>query len=152
DAVRAEVALLGGARVGIDEQLIVRARLHAGAAADAALAIEIDDAVAAFEERARRTDADARRVGALIAQHREKEAAGSRERALFDGLHPAAVHADGNLVLGLTGDGAGVTSDAFPKVDGEPVIGHSADGNYIAPAWCASAASRSRPATSGNVE
>ena len=53
DAVRTEVALLGRARVGIDEQLIVRTRDHARAAADARVAVQIDDAVATLEERAR---------------------------------------------------------------------------------------------------
>src|SRR5205085_4491095 len=56
-AVRAEVALLRGVRVGIDEQLIVGARHHAGAAPDARIAMQIDDAVGALEERVGRTDA-----------------------------------------------------------------------------------------------
>src|SRR5262249_49162192 len=68
DAVRAEVALVRRVRVRIDEELIVRARLHAGAAADAARRIQIDDGVAAFEEGFGRADADARRVRALIAE------------------------------------------------------------------------------------
>src|SRR6185312_7954812 len=50
DAVRAEVALLRRVRIRIDEQLVVRTRFHARAAADAAPGVEIDDAVAALEE------------------------------------------------------------------------------------------------------
>ncbi len=89
------------------------------------VAVQIDDAVAALEERVGRTDARARRVVALIAEDGKEEAAGVGERALLDRLDPAAVHADRNLVLGLAGDRAGVTADAFSEVDGEPVVGHS---------------------------
>ena len=73
DPVRAEVALLGGVRVRIDEQLIVRARRHARAAPDARVAVQIDDAVAAAEEGVGRADVHARRVVALIAEHREEQ-------------------------------------------------------------------------------
>ena len=111
-------------RVGIDEQLIVRARLHARAAADAARRIQIDDAVAAFEEGPRRADPDAGSVGALVAEDREEEAPGFRERSFFDGLHPAAIHADGDFVLGFAGDRARMTSDALPEVYSEPECGH----------------------------
>ena len=154
DAVRAEVALLGGVGVRIDEELIVRARFHAGAAADAAVAVEIDDPVAALEERVGRADARARRLVALVAQNGKEEAAGVGERALLDGLDPAAVHANGNLVFGFAGDGAGVTSDAFPEVDGEPVIGHAITMTITHPVRggsAVSAASRSSSGTSGNV-
>jgi hypothetical protein len=117
--------LLGGARVRIDEQLIVRARDHAGAAADADVRSQIDDPVAPLEERVGRTDPHARRVVALIAEHREEEAARLREDALLDRLDPAAVHPDRNCMLGLAGDGAGMAADAFSKIDGEPVVRHA---------------------------
>ena len=68
DPVRAEVALLGGPRVRIDEQLIVRASDHARPAADARVAVEIDDAVTAPEQRVGRADLHARRFRALIAE------------------------------------------------------------------------------------
>ena len=125
DAVRAEVALLGGVRVRIDEELIVRTRHHARAAADARIAVQIDDAVAALEERVGRTDARARRFVALIAEHGKEEAAGVGERALLDRLHPAAVHADRNLMFGLARDRARMTADALPEVDREAVVGHA---------------------------
>jgi hypothetical protein len=124
DAVRAEVALLRGVRVGVDEELIVRARLHARAAADAAVAVEIDDPVTPFEQRAGRADARARRFFALIAEHRKEEAARVGKRPLLDRLHPAAIHADRDFVLRLARDRAGMTSDALSEVDGEPVIWH----------------------------
>ena len=125
DAVRAEVAFLGGMRVRIDEQLIVRAGHHAGAAADAGVAVQIDDAVAPTVERVGRTDPRAGRVVALVAEDREKESAGVGEGAFLDGLDPTAIDADRNLVLGFAGDRARVTPDALAKVDGEPVVGHA---------------------------
>ena len=97
DAVRAEVALLRGVRVRIDEQLIVGAGLHARAAADARVAVQIDDAVAALEQRVGRADLHAGRFVALVAQHGEEEAARVGERAFLDRLHPAAVDADRDL-------------------------------------------------------
>src|SRR4030095_1630906 len=80
DAVRAEVAFFGGVRPWIDEELIVRARDHAGSAADARGAVQIDDAVAALEQRVGRTDARARRLIALIAQDGEEETPRVRKR------------------------------------------------------------------------
>ena len=96
------------------------------------VAVQIDDAVAALEERVGRADAHARRVLALVAEHGEEEPPRVGERALLDRLHPAAVHADRNLVLGLAGDRARVTADALAQVDGEPVVGHEAD-DYTVP-------------------
>ena len=124
-AVRAEVALFRGARVRIDEELIVRTRFHACAAPDAGLAVEIDDAVAAFEERIRRTDAHARCVGALVAENGEEEPARVRKDALFNRLDPTAIHADRNVVLRLARNRARVAPDAFAQIDREPVGGHS---------------------------
>ena len=112
-------------RVRIDEQLIVGARDHAGAAADARVAVQIDDAVAALEERVGRANLRARRFVALVAEDGKEEPARVGKGAFLDGLHPAAIHADRNLVLSLAGDGAGVTADAFSKIDGEPVVGHA---------------------------
>jgi hypothetical protein len=125
DAVRAEVALLGRMRVRVDEQLIVGTRHHAGAAADARLAVEIDDAVATLEECPRRADADAWRLVALVAEDGKEEPLRLRESAFFDRLHPAAVDADRDLVLGLARDRAGVAADAFSEIDREPVVGHA---------------------------
>ncbi|HEY2905699.1 MAG TPA: hypothetical protein VGJ29_07340 [Vicinamibacterales bacterium] len=87
--------------------------------------MEIDDAVAALEERVRWTDASARGFVALIAENGKEESARVGERALLDRFHPAAVHPNRNLVFRLARDGAGVTSDALSEVDSKPVIGHS---------------------------
>src|SRR5712692_1592474 len=59
DPVRAEVALRGRVRLGVNVERVVGAGLHAGLAADAALAVEIDDAVGTAEERKRRADFNA---------------------------------------------------------------------------------------------
>jgi len=65
--VRAKVALHRGVLVRVDVERVVRARLHAGLAADAAARVEVDDAVGSPEERFRRADLDARGVLAVIA-------------------------------------------------------------------------------------
>ena len=46
--------------------------------------------------------------------------------ALLDVLDVSAVDADGHVVLGLAGDGAGVAADASPIVNHESVIHHGA--------------------------
>ena len=81
--MRAVVALRRGVGVRVDVERVVRAALHARLAADAAVAVEIDDAVVARVERPRRADRHARRVLAVVApQHREVPArAGPRARA-----------------------------------------------------------------------
>src|SRR5437879_208426 len=69
--IRAEVAFLRSVRVRIDVALIVRARDHAGPASNAAVAVEIDDAVAALVERVGRADLRAGRFVALVTEDRE---------------------------------------------------------------------------------
>ena len=114
-----------------------------------AVAVQIDDAVAAPEERVGRADVHARRLLALVAQHRQEEPPRVRERALLDRLDPAAIHADGNVVLGLARDRARVTSDALREVDRETVVGHgSSDYNANGVARQALAPPRAR---AGNV-
>ncbi len=123
-AIRAEVALLGRVGVRIDEKLIVRAGDHARATADARHSIQVDDAVAPAEKRRGWADLHARRVFALIAQHRKEQALRVWERALLNRLHPAAIHADGNVVLRLARDRTGVAADALRQVDREAVVRH----------------------------
>ena len=85
---------------------------------------DLDDPVAPLEERARRADAHAGRVGALVAENGEEEPAGVGEGAFLDRLHPTSIHANRDVVFGFAGNGAGMTSDALSEVDGEPVIWH----------------------------
>src|SRR5262249_29178894 len=111
---------------------IVGASHHAGAAANAGVAVQIDDAVAATVERVGRTDPRAGRVVALVAEDGEKESASVGEGAFLDGLDPTAIDTDRNLVLGFAGDRARVTPDALAKIDGEPVVGHARSRIYHA--------------------
>ncbi|OLD63633.1 MAG: hypothetical protein AUF65_01765 [Chloroflexi bacterium 13_1_20CM_50_12] len=97
-AVRAVVALGSRMRVGVDIERIIGAGLHAGFAADTATGIEIDDAVLAFVERARRANSDAWRVIAVIAAVHQEIAAGIGELAPLDVLDPRSIHPDGDMM------------------------------------------------------
>ena len=119
DPVRAEVALLRHPGLLVQVQRVVGAAVHAGLAADAHLRIDVHDAVRALVERRDRTDLDARRIRALIAAQHREVAAHLRERADLGVLHPGAEIAQGDVVLGLAGDRAGVASDATRVVDDE---------------------------------
>src|SRR5262249_48961689 len=104
---------------------------HARAAPDTCVAMQIDDAIVAPVERTRRTDPDARRGVALIAEDREEQPPGRRERPLLDRFHPAAIDADRNVVLRLARDRARMTPDAFSKIDSEPIVRHPDPSEYI---------------------
>src|SRR5437899_2590752 len=67
DAMGAVVALRGGPRVRIDVERVVGTRLHARLAADAAIAVQVDDAVGSAIERDRRADRHARCRVAVVA-------------------------------------------------------------------------------------
>jgi hypothetical protein len=118
-------------RVRVDEELIVGARLHARAAPDAGVAVEVDDPVAPLEQRVSRTDANAGRLLTLVAEDREEEPPRIGERPLLDRLHPAAVRSDWNLVLRLARDRARMAPDALSEIDGEPVVWHPEISHYI---------------------
>src|SRR5579863_2538383 len=117
----AEMAFRCGTFVGIDVNGIVRAGLHAGLASNTSLGTEVDDTVFALIHRGDGADRDTGRILAMIAAGDLKDAAGIGERSLFDVLHPGAVHREGDVVLGLAGNGAGVTSDALAIIDDESV-------------------------------
>jgi hypothetical protein len=95
--------------------------LHAGLAADTAIAIQVDDAVLAGVERFDGANLDARRIVTVIASHHAEVAAGSGILALFDVLYPRAKAADGHLVLGLTSDRTRMASDALALVQHEAI-------------------------------
>jgi hypothetical protein len=121
DAMGAVVALGRGVRVRVDVERVVRARLHARLAADAPVAVEVDDAVRPSVERDGGADRHARGVVAVVAAHHREVTPRVRERTLLDVLHPGAVHAQRDLVLLLARHRAGVAADAFPLVDHEAV-------------------------------
>src|SRR5262249_60117914 len=120
-AVRAVVTLGCRVRVGIDVERVVGTGLHARLAADAAAAIEVDDAVGAAVERHRRADGNARRVVAVVAAQHGEVTPRVGERALLDVLHPGAEGAQWHPVLFLAGHRAGVTADAATADDHEAV-------------------------------
>lgn len=122
DSMRAEVALLGGVCVGIDVQGIVRTGLHAGLATDAAIAVEVDDAVVEPVERSYRADGYARSVVAVIAPEHGKETASVWILTLLYVLDPGPESAERDFVLGLASDSARVTADAFAMVYDEAVF------------------------------
>src|ERR671918_559658 len=90
DAMRAVVALGGGAGVGVNVERVVRAGLHAGLAADTSAAVEVYDAVVAPVERHRRADGDARGVVAVVAAQHGEVAPRVGKRPLLHVLHPGA--------------------------------------------------------------
>jgi hypothetical protein len=96
--------------------------LHAAFAADAAAIVEIHDAVVALEERGHRTNFDAGCICAMVAAHDGEKPARVRELTLLNVLHPGAVDAEGDVVLGFASDGAGMATDAFAIVDDEAKV------------------------------
>src|SRR5258708_22571468 len=94
DAMRAEVALGGGAGSWIDVKRVVGTGLHAGFASDAAAVVEINDAVVALEQRAGWANLDARRLLAMVAAHHAEMSAGGGKGALLDVLDPTSVDTD----------------------------------------------------------
>jgi hypothetical protein len=117
--------------------------------------VQIDDAVAALEERVRRADAHARRVAALVAEDGKEESPGVGEGTLLDRFYPAPVDADRDLVLRLARDRAGVAADAFPEIDGKAVGGHPGplyvSLSYLRVLQAAITPSRAAIGTRGNV-
>jgi hypothetical protein len=117
DAVRAEVALLRRVVFRVDEDGIVRAGGHARLAADADRLIEIDDAVVAFEHRARRAGRHARRMRALVAARHLMRPARLRIFADIDMLDIGARHRDRHEIFRLAGGRTGMATDTARLID-----------------------------------
>jgi len=96
--------------------------LHAGLAADAAIAVEVYDAIVEPVERGHRADGYARSVFAVIASEHGKESASVGILTLLYVLDPGSESAERNFVLGLASDCASVTADAFAMVYDEAVF------------------------------
>ena len=67
DAVRTIIALRRSSLVRVDVKRVIGTSLHAGSATDAAIVIEVDDAVIAREQRGRWTDRRTWRILTMIA-------------------------------------------------------------------------------------
>ncbi len=126
--VGAVVALLGGAGVLVQVERVVGAGLHAGAAADAGVAVEIDDRVRPLVQGDDRADLDAGRLVAVIAAQHREVAPHLREGALLDVLHPGSEVSDRDLVFRLARHRARMAADALSMVDHETVGSHEAPG------------------------
>jgi hypothetical protein len=123
----AEIALLRGVGVRVDVQRVVRASLHTRLATDAAVAVEVHDAVVAPEQRGYRADRYARRVIAVVAAHHRKEAPRVGILAFLDVLDPGAKRSKWDFVFRFASYGASVAADALAMVDEEAVF-HVGDG------------------------
>jgi hypothetical protein len=119
--MRAIVALGGCAFVRIHINRIVRTRLHASLATNAALRTEIYDPVFALIHRRDRADRHARWLLAVIATRDLKNPAGVGIRSLFNILYPRAVHAERDLVFSLARNCTGVAPNALAIVYNEAV-------------------------------
>jgi hypothetical protein len=97
--VRAVIALLSRVGVRVDVERVIRARLHAGFAADAAVTVEINYPIIAFVQGRDRTDRYARRVFTVIAPEDGKESPRVRVFALLYVLHPCAERAKRDFVF-----------------------------------------------------
>jgi hypothetical protein len=116
-----EVALCRRVAIRVDIKSVVRARLHAGLATDAALVVEVDDAIVPAKKRHRRTDLDARSIVAVVAAKHGKVAPGLWINALLDILHPGPIHSDGDVVLFFACHRASMTADATVLIDDKSV-------------------------------
>jgi hypothetical protein len=58
----------------------------------------------------------------MIAACDLKYATGVRVNTLLHVFHPGPVHADGHMVFGLAGYGAGVTANALAIIDDKAVV------------------------------
>ena len=58
----------------------------------------------------------------MVTAHHREQAARIGESPLFDLLDPGAVDANRHLMLGFTGRGTGVTTDAFSIVNDKSIL------------------------------
>jgi hypothetical protein len=117
----AEIAFGGRIVIGIDIESIVRTRLHASLATNAALVVKINDSVGPPVQGAGGTDFRARRVIAVVAPHHSEVTGGMGKLALLDMLDPSAKYTNRHLVLLFARDRAGVTANATILIDDESV-------------------------------
>jgi hypothetical protein len=119
--MRAEIAFGSSVAVGINIERIVRTSLHASFATNTAPVVEINDAVRASIQRARRTDYGAGRIVAVVAPHHAEVARRVGKFALFDMLYPGTEYSNGHLVLLFAGDRARVTPNTPVLIDDKSV-------------------------------
>jgi len=114
----AEVAFLDDVVPGADKPHVVGAGGHTVPAADAAVGVDHDDPVfgplvGGFDG----TDGAADGAFAVVADNRQKGLAHIGITSFFDLFDPGAVASQGDFVLSLAGDGAGVAADTTAQID-----------------------------------
>jgi len=100
--MRAKMALRRCAIVGVHVNRIVRTCLHTGLTPNAAVGVEIDNAVLALVHRRHRTDGDARRLLAVVAARDLKYTPRVGEHAFLDVLDPRPIDATGTWFSSCT--------------------------------------------------
>jgi hypothetical protein len=120
--VGAVVAFGRSMRIRVDVQRVVRTSLHAGFATDAAVFVEINDAVFADEQGFHRTNFHTGRIGAVVAPKYGKQPPGIRKLPFFHLFYISPEDADRHLVLAFAGSGTGVAPDALTVVNDKSVF------------------------------
>src|SRR6266702_2230365 len=123
-AVRTIVALRSGIAIRINVKRIIGTRLHARLATDAAIGVEVHNAILALIEGFGRTNSHARCIVTMIAAVDQKIAPRVGELTLFDILYPRAINTDRNIMFGLARHGAGMTADTLALVYNKRVFRH----------------------------
>jgi len=108
-------------RTGIHVEGVVGAGLHAGLAADAALAVEINDAIGSAKEGYGGADLDARGVIAVVAPEDAKVTFSIGKLAFLDVFDPGPIDSNRDIVLFLAGYRAGMTANATVLIDNKTV-------------------------------
>ena len=101
----------------VDEDRIVGACCHAGLAADANRLVEVYDAIRALEHCGGGARDDARGMRALVTARDLVSASRVGKLAYVNMLDVSARDRERDFILGLTGSGARVTSDATSVID-----------------------------------
>jgi hypothetical protein len=86
--------------------------MHAALAADALGRINVDDPIRPLLKRAHRANRHARSVRALVTAQDGEVSLDRRKGPDLGVFHPSTEVPDGDTVLALASDGAGVTADA----------------------------------------
>ena len=121
-AVGAIMAFSGRVRFRVNVDGVVRTGLHTGFTADTNGGVELNNTVSPLVHRLGGADADAGRVGAMVAARHLEMTPVVRESARFHIFDPGAVHPQGYFVFAFAGGGAGVTADTFTVVDDKTII------------------------------
>jgi len=91
--------------------------LHTGFTTNAQPGVKFDDAVMALVHSRDRANADARRIGAVIAARDLEITPVVGESPLFDIFDPGPVDPKGHLIFRFAGYATGMAANAFTMID-----------------------------------